>query len=193
MWVSPSHSSLAWLLDLNCCRFHSWQKGEREPTAPVANFTIYLPVRPLQRGGPRGMIPRSCVLQASGQEVPRSLRRAKLALGLSSLGPAELVFSTCRLSLAFHLNLLGSLELGQLIQSHTWVAYQNSSPRTFMLPKSFIMSIMTYHPPGLSINIMEIYSPAWFIKMKMGHFLWFSEYFRSSVTSWIQISFLRRR
>lgn len=58
------------------------------------------------------------MLQASGQEVPRSLGRAKLALGLS-LGPAELVFSTCRLSLAFHLNLPGSLEHGQLIQSHT--------------------------------------------------------------------------
>lgn len=40
-----------------------------------------------------------------------------------------------------------------------------------MLPKSFIMGIMTYHPPGLSINIMEMYSPARFIKMKMGHFL----------------------
>lgn len=191
MWVSPSHSSLAWLLDLNCCRFQLTE-GRKGADCPCCKL-YHLP--PSEAAAER-WTPRNDpqdVLRVSGQEVPRSLRRAKLALGLSSLGPAELVLSTCRLSLAFHLNLPGSLELGQLIQGHTWVAYQNSSPRTFMLPKSFIMSIMTYHPPGLSINIMEIYSPAWFIKMKMGHFLWFSEYFRSSVTSWIQISFLRRR
>lgn len=139
----PLHIPL-WLWNINCCRSTadkegregqppSGELGHLPPGEAAAHHHLWeeslSPAVSSTSGAPptTRKDPPSTGSSFLCRKFQGTCAEPTLVLGLSPFGLTELLFLTCCLvSPAFHLNLPGSLELKQLIQSHTWVAYQNS-------------------------------------------------------------------